>query len=220
MKHTCKLFALIPLLILSLLARPANAQLEKGRWQLGYDLNQLSYQKEAARNTSTKFLVRPSVGYVPAKNLLVSLGIPLGFSNSSVFLGSLDGSSNGPQLYFIERHVSLGLSAAMRYHFGGSALRPFVGFSYSYLFNKNTYGIEGLNGRDTANDKSSLFTPSIGLMYSVNRRVGIVANVNYLITDNHLDQLVIPGSQSTAYISRPDTKSLSLGLGVQLFLGK
>jgi hypothetical protein len=216
MKHTCKLFALIPLLILSLLTRPANAQLEKGRWQLGYDLNQLSYQKVADRNTSTKFLMSPSVGYVPAKNLLVSLGIPVGFSTSSVFLGPLDGSL----LYLIERQVSLGLSAAVRYHFGGLALKPFVGFSYSYLVNKNTYGIEEPGGLSTANDKSSLFTPSIGLMYIVNRRVGIVANVNYLITDNHLDQLIIPGSQSTAYVSRPDTKSLSLGLGIQLFLGK
>jgi hypothetical protein len=220
MKYTCKLFALIPLLILSLLARPANAQLEKGRWQLGYDLNQLSYQKEAARNTSTKFLVSPSVGYVPAKNLLVSLGIPVGFSNSSVFVGSLDGSPNGPLLDYVERHVSLGLSAAMRYHLGGSAVKPFVGFSYSYLVNKNTYGIEKLGGLSTANDESSLFTPSIGLMYSVTRRVGIMANVNYLITKNHLDQLVIPGSQSNAYVSRPDTRSLSVGLGVQLFLGK
>jgi hypothetical protein len=199
MKHTYPLFTLILLFAFSLFARSANAQLEKGRWQLGYDLNQLSYQKEAARNTSTKFLLSPSVGYVPAKNLLVSLGIPVGFNNSSIFVDSLDGSSNSPLLDYVERHVSLGLSAAMRYHFGGSALKPFVGFSYGYLFNKNAYGIEELGGLSTANDESSLFTPSIGLMYSVNRRVGIVANVNYLITDNHLDQLVIPGSQNNAY---------------------
>ena len=195
------------LFFLPLISLPTKAQMQPGRWQLGAEVNQFTYQKVAPNHTTYMGLVTPSIGYFLGKNLAVSLGLPLG----------INADKNMP-IQFEDSRTRVGLSASLRYYIGQSSLKPFMGFSYNYLLNMNTYRIVG--DKFTANDHSTLLIPSVGLAYSLTDKLVLVTSLNYLINANESSTLVIPGTGNNLDVGRPNDKSLSLGLGLQFILGK
>lgn len=189
----------------------AQAQMQPGRLVLGAEINQLNYQNTSmGRNTTSKVLATPSIGYFIAKNLVISLGVPLGIVRSSSNLGPTYGS-------YKENQTRIGLSPSIRYYLGESNLKPFVSFSYGYLINQNKYE---LIDKYQGNDRSNLFIPSIGLAYSLSQRLVLTTSINYVIDNTDSKNLVIPVGNMVADIARPDTKSLSVGLGIQVLLGR
>jgi hypothetical protein len=188
--------------------------MEPRRLLVGAELSQLNYERiSPAASTTYKVLVAPSLGYRVAKNLVVSLGIPLGTSRTSYNFGA----SSTSNFSYRETQIRIGLSPSIRYYVGESNLKPFVGFSYSYLINRNTYKIID---KYSADDRSNMFIPSIGLAYSLTQKLVLMTSLNYLIDNNESKDLVISGPNTILDTVRPNTKSLSVGLGIQVFLGK
>lgn len=181
--------------------------MQPGRWQIGAELNQFTYQKIAPDHTTYTGLVTPSIGYFLGKNLVVSLGLPLG----------INANKNIP-IQYEESQTRVGLSASLRYYIGQSSFKPFLGFSYNYFQNVNTYKIVG--DKYTGKDHSTLLAPSIGLAYSLTDKLVLLTSLNYLLNTNESSRLVIPGPGNILDATRPNDQSLSLGVGLQFILGK
>lgn len=199
---------------LLLITVQAKAQIQTGRLSIGADLNQLSYQRTSlGYSTASKVLVTPSISYSIARNLMVNLGVPLGISNTSYGLGTINSSNSG----YRETQTRIGISPSIRYYLSKSNFKPFLGFSYCYLFNQSKYE---LFEKYSASDRSNVYMPSIGLAYSLTQRLFLTTSLNYIIDNNDSRNLVINGQNSTISAARPDNKSLSIGVGVQIFLGE
>lgn len=195
------------LFFLMTITLPSQAQREPGYWQLGAEVNQINYQKFGTDPAAYTVLFTPSIGYLLGKNLAVILGIPMGINSAS------DGSTN-----FEQTQIRIGLSTGIRYYLSQYKLKPFLGFSYNYLLNRNTYTV--INQQYSVNDNSSLLIPSAGLTYNLTEKLVLTANLNYLININESNTLFATGVKNNLEVDRPNYKALSLGLGIQFRLGK
>ncbi len=194
------------LLIISLSVK---AQTEQGRWQVGAEVNQLKYEELTGVQTNSKVLLTPSVGYFLTRNLVVSVGMPLGL-NSSV------------GTYLRDIQTRIGVSPALRYYLGKSNLKPFLSFSYSYLANKTTNQLIDDRYRYSINDHSNVFIPSVGLSYRLGYRLTLTTTLNYVIDNYHIANgeprdLTITALPIVIEVFRPNQKALSIGVGIQFF---
>ena len=191
------------------------AQTQKGQWTLGTQIGDLSYVDQNG-GKSLSINITPSAGYFVANGLVLGTGIPIG-------IGSQKTTNDNTDFRFKSTSFSVGLLPFVRYFIGPSKLKPYIGLSYSYsrlnFTNMRTdpsgsYSSEG-KGKITA------LVPTLGLAYFINQYLGLTAGLNYNI--NHNDQSAttsdpISPTSSSSYAS--DYKSLSVGVGFQIFIGK
>lgn len=203
---------LLALSVLTSSLSVATAQTEKGRWTVGVSVGNLNYQNRGNGITSFSADLGPSAGYFVANNLLVGTGIDLSLS-----------TSNSTALNFATKSVTtrIGLSPFIRYYLGASSLKPYIGASYRYTYDKYRYTTR--IGDVTGPGYSTAFVPTAGIAYFVNRTVALNAGLNYniLTTKNSfLDYAALSRSVLAVRESKFDYKSLSLSIGFQLFFGK
>lgn len=190
----------------------ATAQTEKGRWTVGTDVGNLSYQDQNYYRSFQGNLT-PSAAYFVANRLLIGTGIPLGLSTSS------SSSSAFRSEYHNEE---IGLSPFVRYYFGPSAFKPYVGVSYSYLHISRQYVTPSGDGSGTG--YSTALAPTVGIAYFINRSIALNAGLNYNIRTSKTPYPDFSNSPSPPVLRvtdiKSDDKSLSLSIGFQLFFGK
>jgi outer membrane protein len=185
------------------------AQTEKGRWMVGLSVGSLTYQEQPSTNYKAfSISLSPSAGYFVINNLLVGTGLPLSLSTSK---------TDNPGLPIKSTSTGIGLAPFVRYYFGESKLKPYVGISYSYSQNKYTY--KTLLGDVSGTGHTTFIVPGVGLAYFINRNVALNASLNYTIQTTQTPYLQLTPSPSIIN-SSSDFKLITLGIGFQVFLGK
>lgn len=187
----------------------ATAQTDKGRWQVAAQLSNLSYQSNSSSQyTTLSATLTPTVGCFLAKNILVGIGVPLTLETTNV--------SNA----FGETRSGIGLAPFIQYYIGQSALKPYIGGSYSYSFDKYRFDYGNSSGSYAKKGSSSAIVPTIGLAYFLNKSVALNAGLMYSVGTVELNG---PSTNTPTVIidaSKSDIQSLSFGFGVQIALGK
>lgn len=146
---------------------------------------------------------------------MIGTGVP--FSFSSTKFGQLFGNYDNLR----QIGTSIGLSPFVRYYVGSAKLKPFVGIAYSYSRTVSKYKTDTAGGSESKSQgQTTALTPTLGVAYFVNRNLALTASLNYNI--NHIEYRTVQTSPYTPgpSIADIDSKSLSLGLGFQLFIGK
>ena len=190
------------------------AQTEKGQWTVGTQVGNLSYQNQDESRTIS-FSITPSAGYFIINGLVIGTGIPVSMSNQK--------NTNETAFYRRNKSSTIGLAPFIRYFLGEKKLKPYVGLAYSYSKTSYKASSRGLVGffESEAKGKITAFTPTVGLAYFLSRNLGLTAGLNYNI--NHQDQegtSSVPGFPPGTSSYTSDTKSLSLSVGFQLFIGR
>jgi outer membrane protein W len=202
-----KTLSILLLLVASLSA--VTAQTEKGRWTVGASVGSLSYNSQPdSRSFSGSF--SPSVGYFVANNLVVGTGLPVSF-----------GSTLSKKVDYSASNNSIGLSPFVRYYFGATSLKPYVGLSYAYSRTRQRIDndFSGNSQHATYKGFSSSISPTVGLAYFINRTVALNAGVSYVVSQyNNGTVFYISGVPVESATSR--SNYLAFGIGFQLFFGK
>lgn len=197
--------------LLLLASLPSTAQTDKGRWQVAAQLSNLSYLTNSSSHYTTfTGTLSPSVGCFLAKNLLVGVGLPVTTSSTSYDIASA----------FKETRVGVGLAPFIQYYLGNSALKPYIGGSYSYSFDNYTFRYEKPSSSYSKKGSSSAFIPTIGLAYYLNKTIGLNAGLLYSVGTVELDGPTINTPTVIIEASKSDIQSLALSFGVQVTLGK
>lgn len=193
----------------------SSAQTEKGRWTIGTQLSSLTYQKQENGYRTITGGITPSAGYFVANGLVIGTGIPFSFYATKY------GESYSNFYNLRQNGNAIGLAPFVRYYFGQAKLKPFIGIAYSYSHTIGKYKTDTAGGSESkTSGHTTALTPSIGLAYFVTRTLGLTLNLNY--NANHLEYSTVqtspntPGASSANY----DTRSLSVGVGFQIFIGK
>ncbi|GAB3644186.1 outer membrane beta-barrel protein [Spirosoma arcticum] len=201
------------LLLVTVSLSIATAQTERGRWTVGTQVGGLSYFDQG--NISYKSFsanLTPLAGYFVSNGLLIGTGLPL---NLSII-------KSGSSTFRDETTTTgIGLSPFIRYYFGPSALKPYVGLSYSYVRSGNKF--ETPFGDVSGKGYSTNLSPTVGIAYFINRNIALNAGLNYNIQTSETSYIRFVGSSQPAPMvttTKSDYKSLSLTIGFQLFFGK
>lgn len=201
------------LLILLVFSTSIKAQTERGHWTLGAQIGNLTY-KDQSGSSSFSASLSPSAGYFVTNGLVVGTGVPISmFTQKSTIASDYTFNYSG---------TGIGLSPFIRYFLGKHALKPYVGLAYSYSkinFKSHTSdptGAYDLTGKDTF----TTVVPTLGLACFINQNLGFTLGLNYNINHNDQQTLTITPPSSNPSFSGYTSRSLSLGLGFQLFIGK
>lgn len=182
---------------------------------VGAQVGNFTYQKQQNGYRTLTGNLTPIAGYFIANGLAIGTGIPIGFSSTK--FGELY-----PNFYNLRQNgSSLGLSPFVRYYVGSAKLKPFVGIAYSYIRTASKYKTDTAGGSESKNrGHTTALVPSIGLVYFVNSTLGLAINADYNI--NHVEYNTYQTSPYTpgGSIANYDSKSLSVGIGFQLFIGR
>lgn len=203
---------LVTLLCLLAISSAGLAQTTKGRWTVGTQIGNFSYQNQNGLKSFSGNLT-PSAGYFLANGLVVGTGVPL----------SLSTQKNEGGIVIKYTSTSTGLAPFIRYFFGTAALKPYLGVSYSYsLVRGSSNQNDSFASRETTNKgHSTALVPTVGLAYFFNRTLALTGGLSYNIA--HTKQQTdytnpLPGAPaSNTYES--NGKSVSLAIGLQIFLG-
>jgi outer membrane protein W len=193
----------------------SSAQTERGRWQVGTQIGDLSYVDNGAGQLKQfSGSLTPIAGYFIAKNLVVGAGLPLSLSSSrtkdalSVY-GGYEAKST---------ITGIGIAPFIRYYLGDAKLKPFLGLSYSYVLTKANY--QSYTGaKSSAKGHTNVITPNLGLAYFITRNIALNATLGYNVQSQNRFFLVSApsGVDTTPAVT---TKSLDFGIGFQLFFGR
>ena len=187
------------------------AQTDKGRWLVGTQLGDFSYQDQNNQRFFSASLT-PSAGYFMANGLLIGVGVPLSVS-----------SSKYSQILYPDPTISritntstgYGLSPFIRYYLGSSKLKPYLGVGYTYgLTQSKSTATSTLLAQSKGH--YSVITPTLGVAYFVSRTVALNAGLEYNIRKDKTEYSV-PVSRGT---TESDSKLFTLGIGFQLFFGQ
>jgi hypothetical protein len=193
----------------------SKAQTQKGRWTVGAQIGNFSYQNQnGGRSLSAS--ISPSAGYFVANGLVVGAGIPISIVNGK-------STEDNSYYYYKNNSSAVGLAPFIRYFIGNNKLKPYlsVAYSYSKLTLSSTRNDQSGPNSYTGKGKATSFIPTIGLAYLVSQNLGLTIGLNYNI--NHQDQEINYTSgigYPNTSTSNSDIKSVSLGVGFQLFIGK
>lgn len=187
------------------------AQTEQGRWQVGAQVGNFSYQTQnGSKNFSGN--ISPSAGYFVIDNLLIGTGIPLSYSAfrfPTTIAPFVKSTSTG-----------YGLAPFARYYFGKDKLKPYAGLSYSYSrsVNKQTQAdVTGQPSERTSLASSTNLTPTVGVAYFITNNIALNAGLNYNIQASKTEARDV-NNNLVSFTSK--WKSLSLGVGLQIFIGR
>ncbi|GAB3320667.1 hypothetical protein GCM10027299_14130 [Larkinella ripae] len=198
------------LLLLLTIASSAMAQTEKGRWLIGAQVGNVSYQKfknDGGHNFTVD--ANPSAGYFPVNNLLIGVALPFS-SNQSSYNSPV--SASGPHTW------SLGLGPFIRYYAGRSSLKPYLGVSYTYSRSRTIY--KNVTSTDrTLKGHTFNLAPTLGLAYFINRNVLLSAGLSYNITQSSSEVLILTNPPAVTDFTF-NTRKLSLDVGFAVLLGQ
>lgn len=192
----------------------SSAQTERGRWQVGTQVGDLSYVDNGTGG-SKRFSgsLLPSAGYFIAKNLVVGAGLPLSLNSSS----TQDAPSVSGAYGSKSTITGIGIAPFVRYYLGEAKLKPFLGLSYSYVLNRANY--QSYTGVRSSKGHTNVITPNLGLAYFITRNIALNATLGYNV-QSQSSYLLVSSPNGVDRGPAVTTKSLDFGLGFQLFFGK
>ncbi len=208
-------FTAFTLILALAFSSAALAQTEKGRWILGAQIGNFTYQDQFSVKSFSGNLT-PSAGYFVADGLALGTGIPFSFSTQK---------GNGVGIYGSHSSgTSIGLAPFVRYFIGKNRLKPYLGVAYSYSKSNSKNTQSDFNGSTdlTSKGHSTAFTPTLGVAYFFTRNLALNAGLNYNV--NHQEGKATytstlptaPNPSSYDYSSN----TLSLGIGLLIVVGK
>ena len=196
------------LLLIAVSLSIATAQTEKGRWTVGTEVGNLSYQNQNGyRSFSGSF--SPAAGYFIANNLVVGTGVPVSFVTAKSKTGNIRSGN-----------IAVGLSPFVRYYFGNTSLRPYAGVSYAYSRTSQRTESPNPSQQNAYEGFSSSIAPTVGLAYFINRTVALNAGLSYVRNwyNNGFPNYSNAGIPTESSTYKSDY--VMLNVGFQLFLGK
>lgn len=197
------------------------AQTQKGRWQVGMQVGNITYQdhgQSASKSWSVRFT--PAAGYFVAKNLVIGTGIPLSINYASV--GQSGSYYQGDDVF----NTSLGLSPFIRYYVGETRLKPYLGVSYSYLYKTYKYSHSTFPIADISTTTySTVIAPSIGLAYFISPQIAFNIDLSYNISQDQMPSFRYENTASPVWDviiekNLTESKFVSAEIGFQLYFGK
>ncbi|GAB3281237.1 hypothetical protein GCM10027347_56740 [Larkinella harenae] len=187
------------------------AQTEKGRWIIGAQVGDFSYQKlRYEQGHSSGMDLTPTVGYFLAKNLLLALAVPYKVQKT-----------NSEYVYNDALNRQIGIGPAVRYYLGKAKVKPFLGFSYSYQWGKDRQAEYGppVNVM-VIKVFTSTFSPNVGVAYFIHRNVALNAGLNYNVGTErgYWTSTLVPDPGHSPYSYRQ--KSVTLAVGFSVLFGQ
>ncbi|KAA9357517.1 outer membrane beta-barrel protein [Larkinella humicola] len=199
-------------LLLMTLVSVALAQTEKGRWQVGAQVGNLTYQRyKVSKGHMLTVNLTPSVGYFVAKNLLAGVSIP--FSNTS------NSFQPGPSDY---NNRSIGIGPFIRYYVGNSSIKPFAAIGFTYNSTATHHGnVLNLNNVNLKGSSTNL-VPAVGAAWFINRNVLLSAGFGYSFyrSDNEGFMQTFNPNTITIVPIKEKYQKLSFDVGFALLFGK
>lgn len=194
------------------LMEKVEAQTEKGRWTVGAEVGNFTYQNQNDIKSFTGSL-SPAAGYFVTDGLAIGAGVPVSFTSQNY------GSTNFGNLRYSS--TVIGLAPFVRYFIGRSKLKPYLAVTYSYGQSRGRYRTDTQGGSESKTEGyTTSLVPNAGVAYFINRNLALNLGVNYNI--NHQEYETVQTSPFTPgpSNSNTNTESLSLGVGFRLFIGK
>jgi outer membrane protein len=148
------------------------------------------------------------VGYFIRNNLLIGMGLSLALNSSHPF-DLLD-----------KRQVGIGPAPFVQYYIGASNLKPYLGVAYSYSYDQYRYKFPTAGGSSTRKGYSETLTPTLGLAYFLNERVALNTGLSYNFRTRTVNAPNVITPQTILVTSESESQFLSVGFGIQVFLGR
>ncbi|RCR69677.1 outer membrane beta-barrel protein [Larkinella punicea] len=198
------------LVVMGMVFSEAVAQTEKGRWQIGAQLGNVTYQSDTSNaSKSISGSLAPAVGYFIARNLLIGVTVPFSFNATNLKYGA------------DHFNRTIGIGPAVRYYVGQSSFKPFVGISYTYA---RSYGkwrdLDPVRSESITKGYSRTLAPAIGVAYFINRHVLLSAGLSYNLHHREGESRNTTPTNVVSNRYSEDLKTWSLGIGFAVLLGE
>ncbi|QMW01179.1 outer membrane beta-barrel protein [Spirosoma foliorum] len=184
-------FLTIILLVVSLSS--AMAQTEKGNRLMGVNVGNIIIP---SGSSTTLISLQPTYGWFVANNLVVGAGIPFFYAGTSG-----------------NKVTQIGLAPFLRYYFGPSQVKPFLGASIGVINTSVT-----TNGSSAGSSTDAAYSATGGVAFFINRSVSFDLGVTYTGGDAGSVNSLIAGSPNALIPNVP--KAINISLGFQVYFGK
>ena len=155
-----KIHYTLTVLIALLCSTISYGQTEKGSIFVGGD----SFLGMGFSSDYSSFSISPGAHYFIIDNLSLGLSIPYSFSHTETETSEF--TSN-----------SIGLAPSIRYYFGETALKPYIGVEYGFYSYSNKVKTDLVN--DKYSENQSNLTPGAGLAYFFNDKFAVNFELGY-----------------------------------------
>ncbi|MVM39057.1 outer membrane beta-barrel protein [Spirosoma sp. HMF3257] len=169
------------------------AQTEKGNRLMGVNVANIVIPTEGH---STIVSLQPTYGWFVSQGLVVGAGIPF------LYLGSDN-----------TKLTQIGLSPFLRYYFGPSQVKPFLGTSVGVV---NTSVSN--NGSNSASSTDVIYSVTGGVAFFLNRHVSFDAALAYTGGDIGALNSFVAGTTNALTPNIP--KAVNISLGFQVYFGR
>ena len=207
-----------------LLSARQSAPITAGKWLVGLESGHLLALKRSKPTVDGLYprTIMPAVGYAILNNLVVGIQTPVGLASASGVYYAGAGSATSPGVYNTFRTLSqVGISPYAQLYFGKAALKPYIGGSYSYSFQRLQFNIPDVSVYLHQRGSEAELGIFAGLAYFITPRFGVDARLSYGWQTGNRPLVTFPNRSESGYFSTfPYTgRSTSVDVGVQYIVG-
>ncbi len=194
-----------------------------GHWVVGLETDNLFLLKEVDGSGDDYFLRKliPSVGLFATNNLIVGIGVPLGWAPREGTYYS-DGTSSPAGAYSSYRsYKQIGVSPFIQQFIGKGKIKPYVGASYRYTYQQLDFDVREVSVYIKQTGSESELSVFTGLSYFITPRLGVDVKLRYGWQQGNHPYVSFPnkfdsGGYSSTYAYTGQTGSANVGLRYQL----
>lgn len=207
-----------------LLSARRYAPITAGNWLIGLESGNLLSLKRSKALPDGLYprTIIPAVGYVIINNLVVGIRTPLGLASTSGVYYAGTGAAS-PGVYKTYRTLGqVGISPYTQLFFGRGSLKPYIGGSYSYLFQRLQFNIPDVSVYLHQRGNEAEVSAFTGVAYFVSSRIGLEARFSYGWQTGNRPLVTFPNRSESGYFSTYaySGSSASVDVGVRYILGK
>jgi hypothetical protein len=193
-----------------------------GHWVVGLETDNLLLLKEVDGAGDDYFLrkIIPTVGLFATSNLIVGIGIPLGWApREGIYYGN--GISGPAGVYNSYRsYKQIGVSPFIQQFIGKGKIKPYVGASYRYTHQQLDFSIREVSVYIKQTGSESELSVFTGLSYFITPRLGVDVKLRYGWQQGNHPYVSFPNKfdsgYSSTYAYSGQTGSANVGLRYQL----
>ncbi|GAB3549032.1 hypothetical protein [Spirosoma fluminis] len=201
---------------------PVKTKTSAGRWVIGLETENLFLLKKVAGSGDDFFLrkIAPTVGFAVTPNLVVGLGIPLGWAPQK---GTYYSNGTVSQAGIYSTYISpkqVGVSPFIQQFIGKGKIKPYVGVAYRYTYQQLDLSIRELSVYLKQPGNESELSVFAGLTYFITPRFGIDAKFRYGWQQGNHPYIIFPNRSNLGYSATfaysGQTGSANVGFRYQL----
>lgn len=194
-----------------------------GLWTVSLETDNLYLLKKVAGAGDNDFVrkIIPAIGFRAANNLVIGIGIPLGWSpHKGTYYSS--GTINQAGVY--ETSITskqIGISPFIQQFIGKGKIKPYVGASYRYTYQQLDLSIRDVSVYIKQAGNESELAVFTGLTYFITSRIGIDGKFRYGWQQGNHPFMSFPNRQESSYSSTYtfSGQTASANIGLRLMIG-